>query len=510
MQLVSIIPDFQPMNDERLLKKAASLTPELIRTLHPMPEKCFLNGDEISFDALSKRPLRRGDRALIDFGCHMVGYLTLSLGHHGSHQDAPAYIRADFAEVPGELEEDPEKYDGWLSRSWIQREHIHLDILPARVSLPRRYAFRYVRVTVLDTSPKYQLLLKEAACEAVSAVSPDQAALPKVKDDELARIFRAALNTLKDCSQEVLEDGPKRDRRLWLGDLRLQALAMYASFRHYGLVKRCLYLFAGSRFPDGRMSACVFTDGEPAADDTYLMDYALQAPMALEEYLEATDDREALDDLLEPSLAQADIVLERYLTSEGIISGEGAAAGFIDWSDDLDRRASLQGVLIMALDACATLCCRAGDAARADKYAEKARELRKAALKCFWSEKEGCFVSGGQVSVHSQVYMILAGVMPAEKAARAVKKALDGGVRMNTPYMHHYYVTALLLSGQPAGAERHLREYWGGMIAAGDDTFREYWDPADPDGSPYGGRIVNSYCHAWSCSPVHVISRYLS
>ena len=106
--------------------------------------------------------------------------------------------------------------------------------------------------------------------------------------------------------------------------------------------------------------------------------------------------------------------------------------------------------------------------------------------------------------------MILSGVMPAGMAARAVKKGLDGGIGMNTPYMHHYYVTALLLSGQRAAAERHLREYWGGMIAAGDDTFREYWDPADPDGSPYGGRIVNSYCHAWSCSPVYVISRYLS
>ena len=285
---------------------------------------------------------------------------------------------------------------------------------------------------------------------------------------------------------------------------------MYASFRHYDLVKRCLYLFAGSRFPDGRMSACVFTDGEPAADDTYLMDYALQAPMALEEYLEATDDREALDDLLEVSLRQADIVLERYLTARGIISDEGAAAGFIDWSDDLDRRACLQAVLIMALDACGALCRRAGDTARAEAYGSKARRLRDAAVRDYWSEAEGCFVSGGQVSVHSQVYMILSGVMPAGMAARAVKKGLDGGIGMNTPYMHHYYVTALLLSGQRAAAERHLREYWGGMIAAGDDTFREYWDPADPDGSPYGGRIVNSYCHAWSCSPVYVISRYLS
>jgi hypothetical protein len=30
--------------------------------------------------------------------------------------------------------------------------------------------------------------------------------------------------------QEVFEDGPKRDRRLWLGDLRLQALVNDVTF----------------------------------------------------------------------------------------------------------------------------------------------------------------------------------------------------------------------------------------------------------------------------------------
>ena len=36
------------------------------------------------------------------------------------------------------------------------------------------------------------------------------------------------------------EDGPKRDRRLWLGDLRLEALANYETYRNFDLVKRLL------------------------------------------------------------------------------------------------------------------------------------------------------------------------------------------------------------------------------------------------------------------------------
>ncbi|MBO7385269.1 MAG: hypothetical protein J6U63_02890, partial [Clostridia bacterium] len=59
----------------------------------------------------------------------------------------------------------------------------------------------------------------------------------------------------------------------------------YVSFRSMDVVRRCLYLFAGTRFPDGRMSANVFTEPQPVADDTYLADYALLYPIVLQEYL---------------------------------------------------------------------------------------------------------------------------------------------------------------------------------------------------------------------------------
>ena len=510
MQLISIIPGFQPMTDRRLLDKAAALTPALVYTEHPMPVRCALNGEEMTFEALASRPLSRGDQAVLDFGHHLVGRVALGLDCAGSHQDAPAFFRLDMAEIAGELDEDAEVYDGWLSRSWIQQEKLHVDLLPARISLPRRYAFRYLRLTVLDTSPKYQLLLKEASC--VSESSADPAALPErhFADSRLNSIYEASLRTLKDCSQQVLEDGPKRDRRLWLGDLRLQALTSYVSYRSYDLIKRCLYLFAGSRFPDGRMSANVFTDAEPEADDTYLMDYALMFPLALNEYLEETGDREALNDLLEPALEQVEYVLRHGMTAEGTVTPEQSASGFIDWSDGLDRQASLQGVLICALDAASFLCARAGDEQRRCRYAELAQSMRDAARTEFWSDERGLCVSGGQVSVHSQVWMTLADVMTGETAARAMDAALAApdAPPMGSPYMHHYYVMALLRAGCREQALDHLRSYWGGMLDAGGDTFWECWVPDEPRTSPYGGMIVNSFCHAWSCTPAYLLTKF--
>ena len=511
MELISIIPDFQPRNDPELLKKAEALRPELHHTEYPAPAAYLLNGAPLAGNP-EETELRQGDQLLADFGRHLVGRVSLQLAAAGSHQDAPAFLQLDLAEIPGELAEDPESYHGWLSPSWIQRERLHIDRLPAEATLPRRYAFRYVRLTVLGTSPKYRLVVKGISCRAESAA--DETRLPALSplDPELTAIRAAGLRTLAECMQEVLEDGPKRDQRLWLGDLRLQALGIYASYRQTDLVKRCLYLFAGTTFPDGRMSANVFTEPEPAADDTYLADFALIYPMALQEYLSETDDGEAAEDLTEPALAQTDWVLAHCLGADGLITREAAKDCLIDWSDTLDRSACLTGVLICSLDACAGLCTRRGAELRAAAYRRVAAQLRRSALEKWWSEQEGCFVTGGQTAIHTQVWMTLADVMPEGRAEAAFEKALNApdSPRMMTPYMHHYYVTALLRAGLREKAEAHLRSYWGGMIAQGGDTFWECWDPEHPEASPYGGRVVNSHCHAWSCTPVYLIGRFFS
>ncbi len=40
-------------------------------------------------------------------------------------------------------------------------------------------------------------------------------------------------------------------------------------------------------------------------------------------------------------------------------------------------------------------------------------------------------------------------------------------------------------------------------------TGEHLFDPERPDYSPYGSPIVNSCCHAWSCTPVYLIRKYL-
>jgi alpha-L-rhamnosidase len=77
-----------------------------------------------------------------------------------------------------------------------------------------------------------------------------------------------------------------------------------------------------------------------------------------------------------------------------------------------------------------------------------------------------------------------------------------------TPYMYHHIVEALFEAGLKKDGIELMKSYWGKMLSLGADTYWEAFDPDQPDYSPYGTPIVNSYCHAWSCTPVYLIQKY--
>ena len=76
------------------------------------------------------------------------------------------------------------------------------------------------------------------------------------------------------------------------------------------------------------------------------------------------------------------------------------------------------------------------------------------------------------------------------------------------PYLRHHHIVALLQSGLREEAVAEIKAYWGAMVAYGADTFWEIFDPQHPDFSPYGSKLINSYCHAWSCTPAWFIRQY--
>lgn len=519
MAISNKIENFHMEVNPAFLAKAQALAPRLIRTgVRPAGAVDIVpaGGDfaaRPAGDAVPSRPLGRGDRVCLDFGDHRVGCVSFTLTPVGSPPDAPAFLKLRFGETPYEIGADMSGYAGEISRSWFQEELIHVDEVPSRVRLPRRYAFRYLEVTVLDTSPKYRVVLEDVACTAVT--SADRANLPPLRtaDPELAALDRVSLKTMEDCMQSVFEDGPKRDRRLWLGDLRLQAQVNYLTFRNNDLVKRCLYLFAALTQNEGRVGACLFLDPVPQVDDTALFDYALFFVSCLHDYYGATGDRETLSELFPTALCQIELALEE-LDGRGIVTDRDTWWCFLDWGEGLNKQAGAQAILIYTLKQAAAMADLLGEGERAAALRAAAGRASQAALTHLWDGARGFFVSGAQrqVSWISQVWFALAGVFDRAENARLLERLMeqDPGIPMVTPYAWHHFIEALMESGLTERAEAEMKRYWGGMLRAGADTFWELYDPKDPLASPYGSRAVNSFCHAWSSTPAYFIRKYLT
>ena len=484
--------------NERFLQTAESLKPTLFERRAGVLET--VGGEDYR-----TRCLRKGDVLCLDFGSHLVGKVTLKFGYTGSHPDAPAWLRLKFAERECELSENAEDYHGWISMGWIQQEQLHIDVLPAVLELPRRYAFRYLQIEVLDVSTKYQLKLEDAFC--IATTSADEGKLESyMGGTQQARLDAVACRTLRNCMQEVFEDGPKRDRRLWIGDLRMQALANYETFKNYDLVKRCLYLFAGSTLDGGRVGACVFMEPEIEVDDTVMFDYSLFFIPTLLDYYKATGDLETLTELAPTGWKQIELV-QSYFGSDQLVKDSDVLGWcFVDWNLFLNKQASAQGIYLYCLKAAMEV---AGILNETDRYAalEQDYAAKRKAAELLWNGEFYISGDGRQISWASQVWMTLGG---AEHGTAELLSGLEtaNAEKMVTPYMYHNYVDALLSVGEKEKAFAVLCAYWGGMLNEGADTFWELYNPENPNESPYGGTIVNSYCHAWSCAPAYFLRKY--
>lgn len=513
------------MGDRRAawLKEAAASMPELRRTEHHPVRIVRSVADSTAFqgwrmepsepiEALYASSLKQRRKVIVDMGEHMTGYFSLRVNHTGMPADAPIRLRITFAEVPAELNTPFDPYPGGLSRAWLQDETVTVMRLPATVRIERRVACRYVMIEVLAQS-SFDFRVEDITLEAVTSASGEAPALAEGTDPMIRRIYDTGLKTLSECMQTVYEDGPKRDQRLWIGDLYLESLANACSFGNHALTRRCLYLLAALADEDGWLHATVYEYPQPEPQyNQHTMDYSLLYGVALLEYLKATGDMTTARELW-PVVARQIEIARTYL-KDYLYDMQKQPQWWLvfDWKDDLDRHASVQGLMTFAVERGWELAQMVGRERDVRDWPDLVKRMRRASRRAFYDADAGVVVSGlqRQVSYLSQVWMILSGTLSPKEGARAMTAVLNDptACRPGSPYAYHYVIEALIACGMRDEAREQLLEYWGGMVERGADTFWEVYDPMDDCKSPYGFYPVNSYCHAWSCTPVYFINTY--
>ena len=451
--------------------------------------------------------INSGDTLILDFGDHYVGQLQYELTHVGEVRiaDSPVMLRFTFGELPLEIVTPPENYKGGLGSGWLQNEVRSFVFMPYSGSLDRRYAFRYLKIERID-SAVFPISIQRICADTVSAVTLDDAPDLSLEDPLLKQIYRMSVKTLKECEQDVFEDGPKRDRRLWIGDLRLQAMGDYYTFKNRDLVKRCIYLFATYRTEDGLVAPCVFPDSPPYVDGWVFIDYSLFFISCLYDYTLMYREMDFLEELYPIAYRQMERCLELFDWETGELTGKPA---HVEWCLGLEKGLAAAAVLIYTMKQLRILAEMLG---KDTSFVCEQTEKITASVLDHHCKENGLYKSaGGQISWASQIWLVLADILPRGENVAILenlnRENPDFGI--HTPYLMHYYIDALYTNGLRERAIGEIKAFWGQLVDFGFDCCPEIFNPADHFESPYKAPEVNSACHAWSCTPIYWIRKYL-
>lgn len=466
--------------------------------------KCFQGYEVCKLADISFPFMLEKDAVILDFGSHYTGYLHIEL-ENGTDEhiaDSPTNIAFTFGELPIELVEEVPDSPNSLSIGWLQKDFKTVAFMPYRGSLERRYSFRYLLLKRVD-SVRFPVKITGLYLDSVSAVDISQAKQVAIEDPLLRRIDEMCVKTLAECEQDVFEDGPKRDRRLWIGDLRLQALVDYETFENIDLIKRCIYLFAERTNKQGIVAPCVFPDTPPYVDQWFYLDYSLCIIPCLYDYTEHTGDLTLARELYPVALRQiahTDSVFDRNTGCIGEIF-------FIDHGN-YDRSVAALGYFAYVLRQMIAL------SEKLDMPCQQLQSLlaeTDQALLGFFDREKGLFVTAsGEISWHSQTWAALSGALDTHAARTLLEKTaqVDPAIKFSSPFMMHYYLEALYTHGLYDQVLSCIKDYWGAIADAGFDCCPECFQPGNDRLTPYGHPAINSACHAWSCTPAYWIRRY--
>lgn len=514
--------DFYKNDRDRWIGYAKDLTPKLIyKQVRPTAVVRSVK-DSSAFQSwrferigspkdISSKDFQKLQSVVLDFGKHYTGFFSFSVKIIKGVMHSPIRLKFYFAELPAELNTPLDPWKGTLARSWMQDEIITVTEPNTLIKIPRRVSFRYVKIESVGECMWFEYALDDIQATAQTSAGEIKTSLQKDCPKIISDIRNIGIETLKECMQEVYEDGPKRDRRLWLGDMYLENLANRYSFKNFSLTKRCLYLFASTAEKDGFVNPCCFELPVPHSQRSRCVTYSLLFISVLYDYLMDTKDYHTANDLWKVAKRQMELALES-VGPDGVYRAPKNAWIFFDWRKGFDHNTSMQALCAISLGKIAELAKELNRESEIEAWNGIAEKMRSSAGRNLYSPERRVFISGKnkQISVLSQAWATLAGFADDKTCRIAIAEALksEDSIKVGTPYAMHYVIEAMIKCGMKTEARRLLESYWGGMVKKGADTFWEVYDPNDDYVSPYGFFPLNSACHAWSCTPVYFIHAY--
>lgn len=309
-------------------------------------------------------------------------------------------------------------------------------------------------------------------------------------DNRLNDIWKTAVYTVELNMQEILMEGVKRDRLVWIGDMHPEVSAVSAVFGNDRCVPKSLD-FVRDTTPVGQWM------NKTATYSMWwiIIHYDWYMHWGDLEYLKQQID--CLKETCKMAFSWAE---------EGFFCSSNEMKGFVDWSSKYtdSEEEGRRAIFCMGFDRASKIF----DIVSEPEYALKCRE---------YADKLRSEENDKEVNKRMSALTVLSG-----RKAEAAKKVLAGNSpkEMST-FMGYYVLKAKAMLSEYSDALDIIREYWGAMTDLGATT---YWEDFDIEWAENVGRIDeitpegkkdihgdfgkhcykgfrHSLCHGWASGP---------
>lgn len=416
---------------------------------------------------------------LVDFGRQIHGGIQIEHGINQDHTPVPVRVRfgESVSEAMGEPNNDHAVHDQVTHVPWYGTAEIG------------NTGFRFVRIDMVK--PGTRLEIKKLRAVLLYRDLEYKGSF-RCSDERLNQIWNTGAYTVHLCMQDMLWDGIKRDRLVWLGDMHPETMVINTVFGENEIVPASL------DFVRNQTPLPAWMNGISSYSLWWvLIQHCWHLYHGNRDYLE--QQRKYLFELLALLRTQiADDNAERL--------GE---ARFLDWPSSEDKtaiHAGLHALLCMALRAGAELC-----GILSNPQEQTACQQAAARLEEHHPEKTP--------SKQANALLALADLADA-KATNENVLAVNQFSGLSTFY-GYYVLQARAKAGDHQGCLDVIRRYWGAMLDLGATTF---WEDFNLDWTPNASgidRLVpegmkdihgdfgnycykglrHSLCHGWASGP---------
>lgn len=204
---------------------------------------CILNntaGEKDGAVIIENTKRYTGSGFIVDFGMQTIGYFRMKIKSNSS-----VSFRLYYGET---LDEAAHEISRDACQNKMLKEEYRVFCGEQEFQSRMRVEYRFVRVEFFDCADT----VNASDFATKTTLYPvNRRGWFKCDNEKYNKLWLMGERTVHYCMQEYYLDAPKRDRFLWTGDVRLEALANYCMFGDTKLTEFCLEELEKVRFPGG-------------------------------------------------------------------------------------------------------------------------------------------------------------------------------------------------------------------------------------------------------------------